>query len=94
MGLRSFRKQATWYTKGFPGSPLLRSKLIQVNTLADLADALGTADPAMPFPPEAMRMKRGKKSGRQKVALPEGYLDDREDATPPCAAAEDPASGG
>jgi len=93
-GIRSFRKQATWYTKGFPGSPALRGKLIHVNTLAELADALATADPTMPFPPEAMRMKRGKKAGRQKVALPEGYLDDREDATPPGPEAEDPASGG
>jgi len=94
VGLRAFRKQATWYTKGFPGSPALRGRLIAVSTLADLADALATADPDMPFPPEAMRMKRGKKAGRQRVALPEGYLDDREDATPPGPGAEDPASGG
>ena len=33
IGVRSFRKQATWYTKGFPGSPKLRNQLIQVDTL-------------------------------------------------------------
>ncbi|MEE2673540.1 MAG: tRNA dihydrouridine synthase DusB [Myxococcota bacterium] len=94
IGLRSFRKQATWYTKGFPGSPQLRSRLIQVNTLEDLEAALATADPDMPFPPEAMRMKRGKRAGRQKVSLPEGYLDDRLSDRPPGPAAEVAVSGG
>ncbi|MFP6623535.1 MAG: tRNA dihydrouridine synthase DusB [Myxococcota bacterium] len=93
-GLRSFRKQATWYTKGFPGSPKLRSRLIQVNTLDDLEAALATADPNMPFPPEAMRMKRGKRAGRQKVTLPEGYLDDRLSDRPPGPGAEVAVSGG
>jgi nifR3 family TIM-barrel protein len=94
IGVRSFRKQATWYTKGFPGSPRLRAQLILVDTLADLEAALATADPDAPFPPEAMRMKRGKKSGRQKVALPEGYLDDRLSDQPPGPAAETAVSGG
>jgi nifR3 family TIM-barrel protein len=94
IGVRQFRKQATWYTKGFPGSPALRARLIQVSTLADLEDALATADPALPFPPEAMRMKRGKKSGRQKVSLPEGYLDDRASDRPPGPEAETAISGG
>ncbi len=94
IGVRSFRKQATWYTKGFPGSPKLRGKLIRINTLRELAEALETADPNTPFPPEAMRMKRGKKGGRQRVSLPEGYLDDLDDDTPPGREAEVAASGG
>jgi nifR3 family TIM-barrel protein len=95
-GVRSFRKQATWYTKGFPGSPQLRGLLTRVDTLEQLEAALATADPDLPFPPEAMRMKRGKKAGRQKVALPEGYLDDPDsDAAPgPEAEEGDAISGG
>ena len=93
-GLRSFRKQATWYTKGFPGSPKLRSRLVQVNTLDELEAALASADPNMRFPPEAMRMKRGKRAGRQKVTLPEGYLDDRLSDRPPGPGAEVAVSGG
>ncbi len=93
-GVRSFRKQATWYTKGFPGGPELRSRLTQVNSLGDLEAALATADRDLPFPPEAMRMKRGKKAGRQRVALPEGYLEDRWSDAPPGPEAEDPSSGG
>jgi nifR3 family TIM-barrel protein len=94
VGVRAFRKQATWYTKGFPGSTELRGRLTQVNTVADLQAVLETADPSLPFPPGAMRMKRGKKAGRQKVALPEGYLDDRHSDKPPGREAEDAISGG
>ncbi len=94
VGIRSFRKQSTWYTKGFPGGPKLRGRLIRVTTLHELREILADADPEMPFPPEAMRMKRGKKGGRQKVSLPAGYLDDLWDETPPSPAAEAPASGG
>lgn len=93
-GVRAFRKQAIWYTKGFPGSPALRGRLIQIDSLAQLAEVLAGADPDQPFPPEAMRMKRGKKAGRQKVALPEGYLDDRSSDAPPHPEAEDATSGG
>ncbi len=93
-GMRSFRKHATWYTKGFPGSTRLREDLIRIETVEELAKILGEADPTAPFPACAMRVPRGKRGGRQKVMLPEGYLDDLEDDTPPGAAAEDPSSGG
>jgi hypothetical protein len=41
-----------------------------------------------------MRMGRGKRSGTQRVVLPEGFLDDPEDATPPSELAEVADSGG
>ena len=41
-----------------------------------------------------MRVPRGKTAGTQKVALPEGYLDDLDDATPPGIEAEAADSGG
>jgi len=94
-GLRSFRKHATWYTKGFRGSAALRAELVRVDTLADLDAVLATVDPAAPFPPAAMRVPRGKTSGRQRVALPEGFLARRlDDARPPEAGAEVAVSGG
>ena len=96
LGVRNFRKHATWYTKGFPGSARLRGELIRIDTLADLDRILAGADPDVPFPPDAMRVPRGKSGGRQQVALPEGYLDDLDDATPPAAELEQQAavSGG
>ncbi|MBW2387893.1 MAG: tRNA dihydrouridine synthase DusB [Deltaproteobacteria bacterium] len=93
-GVRAFRRQATWYTKGFPESARLRSQLVRINTLADLEEVMSQADPTLEFPASALRVPRGKKSGRQRVALPEGYLDDRMDETPPVPAAEDDFSGG
>ena len=81
-GVRDFRKHATWYTKGFPGSARLREALIRIETLDELEAILATADASEPFPPAAMRARRGKRGRRQKVALPEGYLDDLDDATP------------
>jgi uncharacterized protein (DUF3820 family) len=41
-----------------------------------------------------MRVPRGKGSGTQAVSLPENYLLERDDATPPGAEAEDEFSGG
>ena len=93
-GILSFRKHSTWYTKGFPDSTQLREKLMHVASLPELEAALAQADPRLAFPPGAMRMKRGKKGTTQKVSLPEGYLDDREDATPPGLEAETAGSGG
>ena len=93
-GVRGFRRHATWYTKGFPGSARLRQDLTRIETLADLRRCVDGFDPGAEFPASAMRVPRGKTSGTQKVALPAGYLDDLDDATPPGADAEDPTSGG
>jgi hypothetical protein len=90
----SFRKHATWYTKGFPGGAALRERLMRVRTLVELEEILAAADRDLPFPPGAMRVPRGKTAGTQKVALPEGYLDHLDDATPPGAEAETADSGG
>ena len=92
--LKAFRRHATWYTKGFRGSAKLRQDLVQIQTLAELERALGAVDRNEPFPPSALRVPRGKSSGTQDVSLPDGYLDDLEDATPPDASAEDELDGG
>jgi nifR3 family TIM-barrel protein len=93
-GIHSFRKHATWYTKGFPGSARLRGELIRIESLEELGVILAEADPALPFPPGALRVRRGKRGGRQKVALPEGFLDHLDDPTPPGADAGEAVSGG
>ncbi len=92
--LRAFRKHAAWYTKAFPGSARLRQRLLQVATLAELDAILGELDPGTPYPPEAMRVPRGKHGGTQRVTLPAGFLDALDDDTPPGPEAEDPTSGG
>ncbi len=92
--MRAFRRHATWYTKGFPGSAQLRGELIRVTSLTGLEEVLEAVDPNLPFPPEAMRVPRGKKAGTQKVALPEGFFDHLEDDSPVDPDAELAISGG
>jgi nifR3 family TIM-barrel protein len=92
--MRSFRKHSSWYTKGFRGGAPLRQRLMQVTRLDELGAVLAEIDRSQPFPPDAMRVPRGKTAGRQKVALPDGYLDDLEDDTPPGIEAEAADSGG
>lgn len=92
--MRTFRKHSSWYTKGFRGGAPLRERLMHVRSLAELEASLGAVDRAHAFPPEAIRVSRGKTAGTQAVCLPEGYLDDLEDATPPSALAEAADSGG
>jgi nifR3 family TIM-barrel protein len=92
--MRAFRKHSAWYTKGFRGGAPLRQQLMQVTRQAELEAILDTVDRSQPFPPEAVRVPRGKTAGTQRVALPAGYLDDLDGATPPGAAAEAADSGG
>ncbi len=93
-GMRAFRKHSAWYTKCFPGSAPLRDALMRVESLQQLEETIAVVDPQTPFPPAAVRVARGKSGGTQKVALPEGYLDHLEDATPPGPEAESADSGG
>ena len=92
--MRTFRKHSSWYTKGFRGGAPLRERLMHVARYDELGRVLATVDRSQQFPPEAMRVPRGKTAGTQKVALPEGYLDDLDDATPPGVLAEAADSGG
>jgi nifR3 family TIM-barrel protein len=92
--MRAFRKHSSWYTKCFPGSAPLRQRLMHVSALAELEDVLAGVDRSLAYPPEAMRVPRGKTSGTQRVALPQGYLDSLDDDTPPGILAEAADSGG
>ncbi len=92
--MRAFRKHSSWYTKCFPGSAPLRQRLMQVLSLEELAEVLSAVDRALPFPPAAMRVRRGKTGGTQRVALPEGYLDHLDDDQAPGIEAEAADSGG
>ncbi len=83
MGIRQVRKWTTWYTKGFRNSAAVRGLLTRVNTFEELDALLQQIDRDEPFPRQALRMGRGKGTKRQKVRLPEGYLDQRDDDTPP-----------
>jgi len=93
-GVRMMRKFTSWYTKSFPGGAALRPRMMKAETLDDLRKVVGEVDRSIPFPPEGMRVKRGKASSQQKVALPDGYLDDLEDDSLPGEDPEAVVSGG
>ena len=93
-GILMARKFASWYTKSFPGTAPLRHSLMQAKSIDEIRSLLAAVDRGTPFPPAGMRVKRGKRSGRQKVRLPAGYLDHLDDYTPPGPDAEDETSGG
>jgi nifR3 family TIM-barrel protein len=92
--MRSFRKHAGWYTKGFRDSARLRDRLMRIKTMADLEAILAGIDRYEPYPPSALSARRGKRSGTQRVVLPPGFLDALDDESPPPPEAEDSASGG
>jgi nifR3 family TIM-barrel protein len=78
MGARHLRKFAAWYTKGFPGTHIIRDQLVRIRSLEECLALMEGIPEDSPFPPKAIRAKRCKKGGRQKVALPPGWLDSRE----------------
>jgi nifR3 family TIM-barrel protein len=94
LAMHSFRRHASWYTKGFRINSEIRAALMRVETLVQLEDLFCNVDRSQPFPPSAMRVVRGKATGTQKVALPLGYLDSLDDDTPLCGSDDDPGDGG
>ena len=78
-----------------PISPrILLPKLLQIKRFDDFKEISEDVDRSEPFPLNQLRKPRGKSRGRQKVALPAGYLDDLDDDSAPCMAAEVAVSGG
>ncbi|MEE4270598.1 MAG: tRNA dihydrouridine synthase DusB [Thermoanaerobaculales bacterium] len=92
--LLAFRKHAGWYTKGFAGSAQLRDRLMRVGNLDELDEILARVNRDEAYPDNAHLMRRGKRQGTQMVVLPEGYLDDLGDATPPLDDDAEAFSGG
>jgi nifR3 family TIM-barrel protein len=81
--MKQMRKWLGWYTKGFHGAAALRSSLSRVESLTELRDLLHSMPLTEAFPMRALRMGRAKRGGKQRVKLPEAYLDDLLDDTPP-----------
>jgi nifR3 family TIM-barrel protein len=92
-GPRDFRKHTGWYLSGFPIGPAVRRELAQVATLEEIELRLAGLDPDMERPAETARWPRGHTDGPRPVALPERWLETRDDPTPP-AGAELLVSGG
>jgi tRNA-dihydrouridine synthase len=92
--MTAFRRHISWYTKGFRLDPEVRQRTMLVRTQAEMRRLFLDVDRGQEFPPSAMRVRRGKKGGAQRVVLPLGYLDALDDATPPDLGADVLVSGG
>lgn len=79
---RDIRKHIGWYLRGFPVGGQVRAGLSRVNSLDALRELLEPwADsPALADDADGARGRQGSPA---KVVLPEGWLDDPEDATVP-----------
>jgi nifR3 family TIM-barrel protein len=76
-GCKEFRKHVSWYLKGFRAGGELRHSLALVDSLAALDGLLDALDPDEPFPVGELGAPRGRQgSPRERVVLPEGWLDD------------------
>ncbi len=91
-GCADFRKHVAWYLKGFSVGSDTRRALAMVSTLDELAELLAGID-EQPYPTAVLGAPRGRTTPPRPVALPEGWLDDRDDPRPP-AGAELEVSGG
>ncbi len=81
-GCKEFRKHVSWYLKGFRAGGDLRHSLALVDSLAALDALLAGLDPDGPFPVSELGSPRGRQgSPRERVVLPEGWLDDADGST-------------
>ena len=85
-GLTDFRKHVAWYLKGFAVGSSIRVALASVSSLVELDDLLAKLDPAEPYPVEVLGQPRGRTTGARPVALPEGWLTDRDSRAVPFGA--------
>lgn len=91
-GLRDLRKHMGWYLRGFPVGGDTRAALARVSTLDELDELLAPFKDSLEKAEDASGA-RGRKGSAGKVALPEGWLDDPEDATVPEGAEFDNSGG-
>ena len=79
-GMTQLRKFTGWYLKGFPGAKRQLGALHMVKTMAEFEELLLPLSDHTPYPLASLRARRCK-SGRaqDQVALPEGFLDARDD---------------
>ena len=94
-GLADLRKHMAWYFKGYPVGGLTRRELALVSTLDELAEQLASLDQTVPFPVGELGAPRGRQgSPREKVVMPQGWLDDQSGMALDLSAAESDISGG
>jgi nifR3 family TIM-barrel protein len=75
---RDFRKHIAWYLKGYMVGGELRSRLGLFTSLAEFDELIADLDADQPHPGLPAEGQRGRSGVQRQVALPEGWLVDRE----------------
>ncbi|MBM7439246.1 tRNA dihydrouridine synthase DusB [Streptomyces sp. HB132] len=92
-GVIDFRKHVAWYLKGFAVGSDMRRRLAVTSSLEELGGQLQELDLDQPWP-QGADGPRGRTSGNNRVALPDGWLKDPYDCAGVSAEAELDTSGG
>lgn len=79
---RDMRKHMGWYMRGFPVGGEFRGALARINSLAELREVLAPFADSNALAADS-DSARGRQGSPAKVALPDGWLDDPDDATVP-----------
>ena len=96
-GMRDMRKHMAWYLKGYAVGSTSRAGFGLVASLADLDELVAALDLDQPHPGSPAEGPRGRTVGAKRVALPEGWLADRDTSAEVLGAVRDAeafASGG
>ncbi len=93
-GIRNFRKHTGWYLTGYPVGSDVRRQMSMVNSLFELQQLCARLDRDITIVAGGERLTRGHTNGPIKVVLPENYLLNLDDVTPPADAAVTTLSGG
>jgi nifR3 family TIM-barrel protein len=91
--ISDFRKHVAWYLKGFPVGSELRNALAMASSLMELDDLFGKLDDSAAFPVSTLGKPRGRTNAPGKVALPYGWLADRDSDLVPMDAEMDNSGG-
>ncbi|MCU1344660.1 MAG: dus [Acidimicrobiia bacterium] len=93
-GVHDFRKHTGWYLTGYPVGSEMRRAFANASTVDELRSLVDRLDPAIVPVPGAGRLARGHTNGPRRVVLPDRYLENLDDATPPGRGADALVSGG
>lgn len=77
---RDIRKHVAWYFKGYGVGGDTRRSLATVESLAQMDEIFATMDAEMPYPGMGAEGQRGRAGSPKRVALPDGWLNDRTSA--------------
>ena len=85
-GTREMRKHMAWYLKGFSVASATRLGMSQIASREQMVDLIATMDLDQSFNASILGSPRGRTRGAKRIALPENWLEDRDDDRVPLGA--------